>query len=63
MITFEKQHLTNALIGIDAAVVSGAVAEFQGEMSFPTSFCRGGIDDDSNPGIGPLDEAQDCVFF
>ena len=62
-ITFEKQQLTNALVGIDAAVGSRAVAEFQGEMSFPTSFCRGGIHDDSKPGIGALAQADHGDVF
>ena len=57
-ITLKKQQLTDTLIGIDAAVSTGTVAEFKGEVTLPARFCRGGVHDDSKASIGALAQAD-----
>ena len=57
-ITLEEQQLADALIGINAAISPGGIAEFQGEMALPTCLGRRGVHDDAQAGIGAFAQAN-----
>lgn len=50
----EEEHLYDAFVGLDAAVGSGGVGEFEGEMAAPACFGRVDICYDTAAGIGGL---------
>ena len=55
---FQKQQLADPLASVDAAVRSGTVAELQRQVTFPTGFGRGGVQDDSHACIRTLAETD-----
>lgn len=59
-VAFEEEELDDAFVGVDAAVGVGGVADFEGEVSFPSGFGGGEVGDAADAGVGAFADAEDA---
>ena len=60
LLTLKEQELYDALVGIDAAVGTRGVREFQRQVPAPARLGGGEVGNDAAAGIGGLADANDA---
>jgi thymidylate synthase (FAD) len=57
-IALKEEQLADALVGVDAAIGPGGIAELQGEVPLPAGLGGRGVHNDAEAGIGALAQAD-----